>query len=235
MKQLFIMVVFVFITCLCNAQSKTVYGFVIDSITREPVSAVKIENLNSKFIARTNRFGQFGINVSVGNKILVAAPGYEQYEFIYTQLLYELDTIRVIVKPATTTIKDVVVSAYSYTDYQRDSTERRNEFIQRNGQIKKLFDNNNSGVGLGISIDNLFSKREKRKKRAYKQFEYLEQQQYIRFRYNPELVQSFTSLKGAELQNFIQKTQPSYKWLRTHQTREDIFYYINAQMKKHYP
>lgn len=235
-KKIFLALFVIFIgATLLKAQTKTAYGFIIDSITHVPVPGIKIENPDKKYTARTNQYGQFGINAEVGNKILIHTAGYEKYTLEYTRFYYELDTIRIMLKPIVTTLKDVVVSTYTYLDYQRDSSERRQEFVAQNGTIKKLFDNNNSGVGLGISIDNLFSKREKRKRKAYKQFAYFEKEAYIRFRYNPVLVHSLTGLKGEELQKFIYKTQPTYEWLRSHLTREDIFYYINEQMKKHYP
>lgn len=232
MKYIFLSVFSFFFFSSIHAQTKIAHGFVIDSITLSYIHGVRIDNLNNKYKARTNQYGRFGIQASVGNRLQFSAPGYEPYILNYSTFYHEQDTMRIILKPIVTTMADVVVSTYSYVDYQRDSLERREEFVAANGALKKTFDNSNSGVGLGISIDNLFSRREKRKRKAYQLFEEMEQQEYIRFRYNPILVHSLTGLEGEALNNFIFKTQPDYNWLRLHATREDMLYYINEQMKK---
>ena len=232
MKNIFLGLISIFAFISVNAQSKISQGFVIDSITLSYIHGVRIDNLNNKYKARTNQYGRFGIQASVGDRLQFSAPGYEPFILDYSTFYYEQDTMRIILKPVVTTMEDVVVSTYSYVDYQRDSVDRRQEFVAANGTLKKTFDNNNSGVGMGISIDNLFSRREKRKKKAYRLFEEMEQQEYIRFRYNPVLVHSLTGLEGEALSNFIFKTQPDYNWLRKHTTREDMLYYINEQMKK---
>ncbi len=232
MKKILLTLIAFFVFYSSFSQAKIAQGFVIDSITSAYIHGVRINNINDKYKARTNEYGRFGIRANVGDKLEFAAPGYEPFILLYSSFYHELDTMRIILKPVVTTLADVVVSAYSYIDYQRDSAERKQEFIEATGVMKKTFDNNNSGVGLGISIDNLFSKREKRKRRAYSQFEEMEQQEYIRFRYNPILVHSLTGLEGEALNNFISTTQPDYYWLRNHTTREDMLYYINEQMKK---
>lgn len=229
-----IIFLFVFTAYINNltAQSKVIHGFVIDSISQTYLSGVSVINLNSSYRARTNQAGRFGINAVIGDKIQFVLPGYENKTLNYTQFYYELDTIKILMNPIITTLQDVVVSAYNYIDYQRDSTQRINDFIAANGTLKKTFDNNNTGPGLGISIDNLFGKKEKRKRRAYAQLQEWEEEHYIRFRYNPVLLKSLTGLKGDDLEKFMQKTQPTYKWLRNHTTHDDMLYYINNEMKK---
>ena len=232
MKNLFLALISIFAFISVNAQSKISQGFVIDSITVSYIQGVRVENLNNKYKARTNQYGRFGIKASVGDRLQFSAPSYEPFILDYSTFYYEQDTMRIILKPVVTTMEDVIVSTYSYVDYQRDSADRSKQFADANGKLKKTFDNSNSGVGLGINIHNLFSGREKRNKRAYRKFEEMEQQEYIRFRYNPIFVHYLTGLEGEALSNFIFKTQPNYDWLRKHTTREDLLYYINEQMKK---
>lgn len=233
MKNFFFVVLLSVSAQLVMAQSKIMYGFVADSLTQTTIGGGNVVNLNNGYKARSNQHGRFGVKASRGDKIEIKVPGYEVKTILYTQLLFELDTVKVIMTPLVTTLADVVVSAYNYLDYQQDSAQRAADFVKENGMLKKTFDNRNGGPGLGISIDNLFSRREKRKRKAYDQFGIMEEEAYIRFRYNPILIKTLTGLSGANLQTFMLSTQPSYEWLREHETREDMLYYINDKMKKY--
>jgi hypothetical protein len=92
----------------------------------------------------------------------------------------------------------------------------------------------NSGAGIALNIDR-FSRNEKKKRRAYAFYEDNENEAYINYRFTPELVASLTGFKNDELQTFMQTYRPSTSWLRTNTSREDLVYYINAQLKNYKP
>jgi uncharacterized protein YxeA len=116
--------------------------------------------------------------------------------------------------------------------YQMDSIERRNDLLQDMVSYKKpTFALSNTGAGLGISIDR-FSKHEKSKRRALDFFEKQESEEYINYRYSAKLVAESTGFKDEMLREFMQKSRPSYEWLRANTSSEDIIYYINDQLKK---
>jgi hypothetical protein len=64
-------------------------------------------------------------------------------------------------------------------------------------------------------------------------FDLTEEEAYINFRWNEILVNKYTQFNNDELFAFMQKARPSYEWLRSHQSEEDLLYYINSQLKKY--
>jgi hypothetical protein len=127
------------------------------------------------------------------------------------------------------------VSSKGLNRYQLDSIERRKEFLQgiANYMIPAVA-KANSGAGIALNIDR-FSKNEKRKRRAYAFYESNENEAYINYRFTPELVASLTGFKDDTLQAFMQTYRPSTTWLRANLSREDLVYYINAQLKNYKP
>jgi hypothetical protein len=127
------------------------------------------------------------------------------------------------------------VSSKGLNRYQLDSIERRKEFLQGiAGYMIPAVAKANSGAGIALNIDR-FSRNEKKKRRAYAFYEDNENEAYINYRFTPELVASLTGFKNDELQTFMQTYRPSTSWLRTNTSREDLVYYINAQLKNYKP
>lgn len=233
MKKVILTVLFFLFSYQCSlAQRKIAYGFLVDSMTNVVVANANIENISANYVAKSNRFGRFGVKADVGDSLRITATGYSPKILCYGKFLHDLDTFRVLLQSEVAELAEVVVTGYTYEEYQADSTQRSRDFFERNGAIKSLFEPANSGHGLGISLDRLFSKAEKEKRRAYKVLQDKEKDMYVKFRYNPSIVQHITGLRGDALANFIRETAPTYEWLRKHTTREDIFFYINEQLKK---
>ncbi|HEY0299468.1 MAG TPA: hypothetical protein VGB84_09645 [Arachidicoccus sp.] len=234
MRRLFILLALSFI-CTCSfAQTKYFYGKLIDSITLLPVQDVQVMNLNTHESDVTNSKGLFVLKGSLNDTFAFLRVGYWQQHLLLSGNNMVRDTLKIVLIPKTEELKSVTVSAYSYADYQQDSTDRRNNFGETVGYAHQLFESSNSGAGLGFSLDRIFDRKQKNKRNAYKFFAQNEDDEYINFRFNPIIVHSLTGFRGDSLQAFMFKYQPTYQWLRKHTSGEDILFYVNEKLKDYY-
>lgn len=216
-----------------NAQkNKSLIGYLRDSVTHTPVVLASISNNNSGQIVMTGNTGRFKLNVKPNDIISFAAVGYHFDTVQLTRTILEKDSIDLYVSPLSHDLGNVTVTAKGMSAYQMDSMERRNDLLHDMVSYKKpTFALSNSGAGLGISIDR-FSKHEKSKRRALEFFDRNEKEAYINYRYSQQLVAESTGFKDDTLRQFMQQSRPSYEWLRSNPTDEDIRYYINEQLKQ---
>jgi len=216
-----------------NAQkNKALIGYLRDSVTHAPVVLASISNNNSGQIVMTGNTGRFKLNVKANDIISFAAVGYHFDTVQLTRNFLEKDSIDLYVSPLSHDLGNVTVTAKGMSAYQMDSMERRNDLLHDMVSYKKpTFALANSGAGLGISIDR-FSKHEKSKRRALDFFDRNEKEAYINYRYSQQLVAESTGFKDDTLRQFMQQSRPSYEWLRSNPSDEDIRYYINGQLKQ---
>lgn len=212
------------------SQKITLSGCIKDSAKSQPIGYASITNLSSKQTILSNKLGCFIIAGNDNDFIAISAIGY------YTDTFHMHNNALVVDKNFTLKlIDDNAVTVYAkakYTKYQRDSIVRRDEFMKGLGNTPKpMFATSNTGAGLGISIDR-FSKREKAKRKAIDIFENMEKEHFINYHFSPSVVGEFASLPPDSLLQFIQNVRPSYKWLRKHNTKEDILYYVNDKLKE---
>jgi len=232
MRRACIFIFLFFISAVSFAQTKYFYGRLIDSITLLPVQDVHVIDRNTRQGDVTNGRGLFVLEGNLGDTLSFIKVGYRQQNFVLKGNRAAMDTLSITIFPEVHELRAVTVSAYSYADYRQDSTERRKNFSEIVGYSHHYFESSNSGAGIGFSLDRLFSRKEKRQKKALRFFQENEEQQYINFRFNPILLHSLTGLRGEPLREFIAKYQPSYKWLREHPANEDILYYVNDKLKR---
>lgn len=232
-KPLLLILSVCFLSLSVHAQETYFYGYVRDSITELPIQDVHVSGNREDTSDYTNISGLFVIKASEGDTLTLLRVGYfTQKIALHGRMLS--DTLHITMVPKTHELESVIVSAYSYADYQADSVDRRRYFEEAIGYAKPLFDNANTGAGLGISLERIFGRRQRNKKRAFKLFKEVEEEKYVDFRFNPIIVHSYTGLKSDSLQQFINKYRPTYRWLREHPRQEDILYYINGKLKKYF-
>lgn len=231
MHKLSIFLFLLFSTSASFGQTKYFYGKLIDSLTLLPVQSAQVENGVTSETDFTNDRGLFLIKASKGDSLIIRRIGYFNETYVITGRSAAIDTLEIFLRPKTKILQSVTVSAYSYADYREDSILRRQTFGEDIGYAHPLIDNSNSGAGFGISLDRIFGKQQRNKKRAYKLFLQNEEQEYRDFRFNPILVHTYTGLRGEALQQFINRYQPSYLWLRQHTKPDDVMYYINSVLK----
>ena len=144
------------------------------------------------------------------------------------------DTLVFYLAQLTHKLLDVtIISSKKYNAYQLDSIERRRDFFQTMSEhTQPVISGPNSGMGFGVGLNlDHFYNREKLKRNAINMFDVMEDEQYINYRFNPEIVSQYASLSNDSLVLFMQLYRPNYTWLRKHSREDDIFYYINDKLK----
>jgi uncharacterized protein YxeA len=209
-------------------------GFLKDSTTQMPIVLASVTNLTTRETVMTSSVGKFSIAVKPNEILSFAAVGY-YFDTLTVHSENNTAIIAAFLKPLGAYLGNVTVSSKGLNRYQLDSIERRKEFLQGiAGYMIPTVAKANSGAGIALNIDR-FSRNEKKKRRAYAFYEDNENEAYINYRFTPELVASLTGFKNDELQTFMQTYRPSTSWLRTNTSREDLVYYINAQLKNYKP
>lgn len=231
MRKLLLIAAVVMTSFVANAQRNTVWGYLRDSVTNEPIALASVTNLNTGKIVMTGNNGRFRIEAANSHILSFAAVGYHFDTITYAGKNLLKDTFAVFLSPLARDLGNVTVTARGYNRYQLDSMERRKEFLQGTVDYKiPTVSSGNSGAGIGLNLDR-FSRHEKNKRKAHDFFEANEKEAYVNYRFPASLVTQYTGLKDEALQNFMQQYRPSAKWLRSHPTDEDILYYINEKLK----
>jgi len=232
-KFLVLFFILLFATLSPKAQDILVKGVVQDSITLFPIGNATIINGTSKKSVMSDSSGFFRIEATPGDLLYAAAKSY-QFDTLRYSLIFT-DTISFILSPSGDVLPDVVVTG-RYNKYQLDSIQRRQVFEDMIGsRLKTLSTSHPSGFGLTFSLDKVFKKKYKNQERQEKVFNSLEKMVYIDYRFSPQVVEYYTSLKGEKLRAFMKQYTPSYEWLRQHSTNEDVLYYINEKLKEKKP
>jgi len=215
--------------------SRLIYGYLKDSASGEPIAMASVKNNQSKQTVITNAKGRFSITLSPNQLISFAAVGYH-FDTIYYKGTYLLqDTLQLTLSPLLTSLGNVTVTTKGMSRYQMDSMQRHTDFFQSIGSNPlPTLSQANYGAGIALNIDR-FSKHEKSKRKAIQYFIDNEEEAYINYRYNAELVNKYTGLKEEKLIEFMKKSRPVWEWLRKHPKEEDLAYYINDQLKKFPP
>ncbi len=236
----FYLVIFTIAACLTTSsysfaqKSDKKIGVLKDSTTQMPIVLASVTNLTTRETVMTSSAGKFSIAVKPKDILSFAAVGYYFDTLTVTQE-NSVGAIDAYLKPLGAYLGNVTVSSRGLNRYQLDSMERRKEFLQGiAGYMIPAVAKANSGAGIALNIDR-FSKNEKKKRRAYAFYEDNENEAYINYRFTPELVASLTGFKDDALQAFMQTYRPSAAWLRSNLTKEDLVYYINAQLKNYKP
>jgi hypothetical protein len=230
-KLCYIIVALLFITKNANSQQRWISGYLRDSSTHFPIAKGMISNPANKKKVETDINGLFRIRVSPNDLLYVFASSY-RYDTLRYSILYG-DTLTIFLAPMGNVLANVTVQS-QYNKYQLDSMNRRFTFEQMRGQtLNTVASNRSSGFGLTFNLDRFTKKKYRNKKKEEKLFEKTEQMAYINYRFPPQLVASYTGLKGDSLRNFLYRYTPDHKWLRQHPSNDDVFYYINDKLKEY--
>lgn len=216
------------------AQKKTVWGYLRDSITHEPIVLASVTNLNTDKTVMTSASGRFTIELAVNQLLSFAAVGYHFDTLYYRNQYTGMDTLALQLSPLSHSLGNVTVRARGLSRYQLDSMERRKDFLQEMvSNTIPTVSAANSGAGIALNLDR-FSRHERNKRKALSFFESNEKEAYINYRFPAVMVNRYSGLKEDELQQFMQQFRPPAEWLRKHTTDEDIKYYINEKLKLYF-
>ena len=214
-----------------NAQI-VIYGKAIDSATKKPVALATITNLSKGRSSITDYNGRFSILSEPGNVLVSSYTGYNLDTLRIGENMR--DTIIIQMHILENLLPEAIITAKSrYTQYQLDSMNRRMlhaDVLDQTGV--PTIGGPVEGSGFGISVNfGRRSKKEKDERKFKTQYDLMEQEAFISYRYSPEKVAEITGLKDSKLIDFLNSYRPSYDWARKHQTADDMVDYINSKMK----
>ncbi|MBS1626774.1 MAG: carboxypeptidase-like regulatory domain-containing protein [Bacteroidetes bacterium] len=228
MKQFFLLT---FIILALSSNAQIINGIIKDSITNEKIAFAFITNVSTNKTTLSNKAGYFSLTAKPADIISIAAVGYA-FDTIHitTEIANEKEFV-CILNPLSHTLPSIIVKSNMYSTYQLDSMERRKAFFgTRSQHTQPVFSIANSGAGIGLNLDH-FYKSDRDKRKAINLFNQIENEQYINYRFTPQLILKYTSLSTDSTLLFMQNNRPTYKWLRKHTTEEDMVYYINDKLK----
>jgi hypothetical protein len=211
---------------------KSIIGLVFDQNERVPIKMASITNITLGKTTISSSNGTFELQAGLGHIIAFGANGYYADTLSLTADRLSISNLILTLKPLPSTLAGVTVIG-KYSQYQVDSIERRKAFLQDvpGSEIPTMSRANDLGFGTAINLDK-FSKREKQKQKARGLYDLAEQEAYINWRWNEEVVIQYTRFEGEELFDFIERHRPVYQWLRKNPDEEAILYYINSALKK---
>ncbi len=232
--RIFLGLLICFICVEGSAQKKTVWGYLRDSATHEPIVLASVTNINTKQTVMTGSTGLFTIELTEKQVLSFTSIGYHFDTIHYSGQYVSDDTLQLKLSPLVYSLGNVTVTARGLSRYQLDSMERRKDFLQ--GTVSYTIPTvaeANSGAGIALNLDR-FSRHERNKRKALAFFDSNEKEAYIDYRFPAALVTKYSGLKNEKLQQFMQQYRPTAEWLRTHRTEEDIEYYINDKLKLYF-
>lgn len=202
-----------------NAQEIMVSGTVMDSSRQFILPSVKVTATNGN-ITYTDSTGQYAILVTSNDSIHFT---YRDKSTIWFPVREMKNTrsfdisLQVTLKSAYKSLKEVIVYKKSY---KQDSVENRIKY-------QKIFNANTGQVGIssggslygGAGLDpndiiNLFRFRRNRSLRVIQnRLIQEEQDKFVDYRFNKDLVKQITGFTGTNLDRFMKIWRPDYEWV----------------------
>jgi hypothetical protein len=224
-------VILLFITITAKSQKVWISGYLRDSSTHFPIAKGIISNSSDNKKVETDVNGFFRVKAAPNDLLFATAAAY-RYDTLRYSILFG-DTLTIYLAPLGNVLSNVTIRS-QYSQYQLDSMERRGTFEQMRGRtLNAVSSDRSSGFGIILNLDRFTKKKYRNKKKEEKLFERTEELAYINYRYSPQLVASYTGLKGDSLRNFMYRFTPDYKWLRKHPSNDEVIYYINDKLKEY--
>lgn len=211
MKRTTLFFFLIFLAVKTFAQSGQVQGVVFDKDSKQRLSRVYIYNLRTHKGFYNNGKGEFYTSaVANGDTLIAALQGYT------------VDTVRVQSNTAifnlrrlSILLRDVVINDTIKGPRERykDNQEAYKDIYRKGNPGDLLRIGGANGVGVGLSVDALWSLLSREGKNARYLQKILERDYHemiIDYRFTKRLVSSVTGLQEKELLDFMQQYRPSY-------------------------
>ncbi|NSL86335.1 hypothetical protein [Chitinophaga solisilvae] len=235
-----ILVVLLLCSVVAAAQVR-IYGTVYDRSARFGMSGVSVRG-NTGAGTVTDSLGRYSIMLHRGDSVSFSYQGKSTQWFpvneIQSHRAFDM-SIHVDIQ----TLPTVVVAAKPRT-FRFDSLERRNEY-------RKVFEfapeylttGSGFGAGAGVNLDALFSMRKIKRMEAFREFLIQdEQDKYVDYRFNKELVSKITGLESPALEFFMKEYRPNYWMIQSFRNEYEFYKYIKdaarsfgAEWKREHP
>jgi|GEM_PF-98202 hypothetical protein len=213
--------------------SQNLYGRIKRQLTTEVLPNITVFNKTRSRINRSDAGGNYRIEARPGDTLIFTSAGYlPDTNFIAAWMFEEKDGYNIWLRPNIISLPSALVDQLS--NYEKDSLQRRDDYVWIYMQHQDaIVSDSNLTQGFGISLDlNFFSEHQKEKRRLRKRLAIEEKDYYIDFRCPPAFVERITGLHDDSLRFFMLHYRPTYEFCRKAST-EDIFLYINDQVKKY--
>lgn len=205
MKCIFSLIITLLLVHTLHAQQQ-VRGVVQSRDEKTPIGGVMLINEIDSSIHYTDSNGNFAMNVRKGQLFSIYCPGYVVARFrisegiipAYFKLYLDKNTL---INP----------DRYAYSEltaYQKDSIDRYNLY-KATLSVPRI-----SGADALASPFSAMSKKNRMAWEFQDRFEKEEQERYIDFTFNPQLVHDITKLEGEDLALFMRRFRPKYEELR---------------------
>jgi hypothetical protein len=215
------------------ATQQRLYGRIKRQLTTEVLPNVNVFNKTSSKINRSDAGGNYRIDARPGDTLIFSSAGYlPDTNYIAAWMLEEPDGFNIWLRPNIVSLPSALVDQLS--NYEKDSLLRRDDYVWIYMQHQDaIISDSNMTQGFGLSFDlNFFSQHQKEKRRLHRRLTVEEKDYYIDFRCPPAFVERITGLHDDSLRFFMLHYRPTYEYCRKAST-EDIFLYINDQVKKY--
>jgi hypothetical protein len=200
--------------------------------TTEVLPSVTVLNHTRGIHNISDAGGNYRIDARPGDTIIFTSAGYlPDTNYVAAWMLEEKNGYDIFLKPNVVRLSSVLIDDAS--NYQKDSLQRRDDYAWIYMMHKDaIISDTNFTKGFGLSFDlNFFNEHQKEKRRLRKRLAEEEKENYIDFRCPPAWVERVTGLHGDSLRVFVNNYRPGYAFCRK-ASNEDIFLYINDQVKK---
>ena len=134
------MVFLVLITASVGAQSKKLSGQVFSKEDQSPLSGVSIIKKGQASGAQTNKDGQFTIQASVGDVLVISSLGFSTQELV----VGSADAVTVFLSPSTSVLDEVLVIGYG--------TQKRRAFAGAATTLNPLVTKYTPSANLGTAL-----------------------------------------------------------------------------------
>lgn len=216
------------------AQEKELSGIIFDTDSKDRLSRVYIQNLNTGASTFNNINGVFNIAATPGDVLVFSQAEH----FADTIDVVSYTPIAVYLKRIAIQLKEVTIRDTMLDPLKRMANKRR-DYSKIYGPLgnKDLFSFNptNAGVGVGLSIDALYNSWSRSGRNAAKLRETIERdyrEDVVDYRFNKTFVGRITGLKGEALTAFMAKYRPGYYFLANASEYEFITS-IKANLKRY--
>jgi len=211
LKRLFILI-FLFVSATkLVAQDGPVQGIVFDKDSKQRLSRVYIYNLRTHKGFYNNNRGEFNnAFVANGDTLIAALQGY-----MVDTVKVQSNTAIFYLKRLSIFLQEVVVrdSTKNPGEKYRDNQDAYDQAYRKGNPGDLLRVGGGNGVGVGLSIDALWSLLSREGRNARYLQKILERDYHesiIDYRFTRRLNASVTGLSGDALRDFMQQYRPSY-------------------------
>lgn len=183
-------------------------GKILDHNTKLPVKDVQVLNVHTGDVMVCDEEGVFKMSVTGGNLVEFRKDGYKIIRVRVPEGKLP-SYFKVIMQEAGTEVVDYVYARGAAPDYKTDSMRYR-RIYGSTLDVPKL-------TGLDV-IRHPFSAMSKKNQQIWAfqdEYKWYQEQKYIDYTFNEDLINKVTGLGGDSLQSYMRMFRPTYKYLRS--------------------